>query len=65
MSREGDDCSYKPQKGAIKTEKLTRRTNRSQRAAKVDYMEGETSSDTETEGMVNMEGVQREDCKLE
>ena len=44
---------------------MTRRTNRSQRAARVDYTEGETSSETETEGTVNREGVQREDCKLE
>ena len=65
MSREGGDCSYKPQKGAVRTERLTRRTNRSQKAARVDYTEDEFSSDTETEGTVREYGLENQEVKTE
>ena len=64
MSREGDDCSYKPQKGAVRTERLTRRTNR-QRAARVDYTEDKISSDTETEGTIREYGLENQEVKTE
>ena len=52
MSREGNNFSYKPKKGTVCSGELTRRMNRSQRAARVNYTEVEITSGSESEGTI-------------
>ena len=52
MSREGNDFSYRPKKGTVCLSELTRRTDRSQRTARVNYTEVEITSGSESEGRI-------------
>ena len=65
MSREDSDCSYRPQKGAVKIEKLTRRTKTSQRTTRIDYTEKEVVSGSESEGVVEVLSVENPRVKSE
>ena len=65
MLREGSDHSYRPKTRTADSGKQTRRIDRSQRSARVDYTEVEILSDSDSEGTFENNEVEVLDIKSE